>query len=152
MFFPKEQLLLYSSYPFPCANVASGEPGLPLGKRNWKSRFWCEVAWFLMLATDWDFLKAWCGPALQDKQNTSVGWIQPAGYWLATYGLNWFQKVPGIPTPSAVARIVAYLCYFSLDIFPLNWFCNSMGELPLRYVATATKETGYKQERDIKWI
>ena len=91
--------------PFPFANVASGEPCLPLGKRNWKSGFWCEVAWFLTLAADWDFLKVPCGLALRDKQNTSVGWLQPAGYWLVTFGLNSFLKVTGIPVPSAVARI-----------------------------------------------
>lgn len=105
---------------FQCANVALGLWDHPLCKRNWKSRFWFEIFWFFILATDLSFLKAQWGPTLCDKQNTSVGWIQPAGYRFVTSCLNSFQKTTGMPipcVPCTVARIVAYVCYFSVGFF-----------------------------------
>lgn len=70
-----------------------------------------------------------------------------AASWLpvVTTGLSPFQNVIGIPSPFAVARIVAHMYYFSLDFFPFSRSYNSMGEIPPRYFAT-TKEAGYKQD------
>lgn len=96
------------------------------------------------------FLKSIVWATLQDGQNTSVGWRQPAGYQFATSGLNSFQKVTGITTAFAVARILAYMCYFSSDFFPLYRFCNSMGEIPHRYTATKQEELDINKNIETK--
>jgi hypothetical protein len=88
------------------------------------------------------FLKAGCGPTPWDKQNPSVGCVEPAGYQSVTSGLNSFQKVTGMLLPFAEARIVALVCYFGLVFFffpPCAAFYNSRGEIPPKYIASTTK-------------